>query len=117
MDISEKDFNALVLAVTEKVLLRMPEVIGNLMMNHAEVNKLTKDFYGKNPSFKNDPVSVKSVISALEQDNAGMKYDKILELSEPMIRERMITVKSLNIKDLPKKEELDLSFDNSNGVL
>lgn len=105
--LSEKDLEEIVFNVTEKVLLRIPEVIGNLMMNHAEMNKLTKDFHAKNPEFMSDPLTVSSVTGQLERENAGMSYEKILELAAPLIKKRMNIVKTTDFNS-PKKTELNL---------
>lgn len=117
MNISDKDFDNLVLAITEKVLLRMPEVIGNLMMNHAEVHKLTKGFYEKYPTFKENPFAVRSVLEQLEQENSGMSYDKLLNKAVPKIKERLKQTEDLNTSASKPIESLNLSIADSNGVL
>jgi len=117
MDISDQEFNNLVLAVTEKVLLRMPEVIGNLMMNHAETQKLSKKFYSDYPEFKDNQLAVKSVLEQVEQENSGMTYDKVLAKAAPMIKERLGQVKGLDFEKVKSINELNLSMDNANGVL
>lgn len=110
MSITNEEFDRLVYAVTEKVLLRMPEVIGNLQMNLAETSKMTKDFYSKYPDFKKDPQTVQSVLGELDRNNAGMKYEDILDKSVPMIRERMKTVKSLDTTTISEKSNLNLNI-------
>lgn len=117
MSLTNEDFDKLVFTITEKVLLRMPEVIGNLMKNHAEINKLTKGFYEKYPDFKTDPLSVQSVTNQIEKDNPGLVYDEILKQAAPLIKERMSTVKKADIKNIKEKSNLDLniSVDLANG--
>lgn len=118
MEITQKLIDDIIFQVTEKVLLRMPEVIGNLQMNHAETNKMTKGFYKKYPDFKSDPLTVQSVVGQLEKENAGMLYEDILRKAAPMIKERMKTVSSLNITNKPERNKLDLNINlDSNGEI
>lgn len=109
MNISDGDFNKLVLATTEAVLLRIPEVIGNLMQNHAEINKLNKEFYASYPEFRSDPVSVRSVIGMLERDHPELRHQEILDLAAPKIKERMIDVSALDVSNVKPRSELSLS--------
>lgn len=118
MEISNKDFDNIVNAVCEKVLLRMPEIMGNLQMNLAETSKMTKDFYKKYPDFKNDPQTVQSVLNEIDKNNAGMMYSEILDKSVPMIRERMKVVKSLDTNNIQERNNLNLNISmDGNGEL
>lgn len=118
MSITNEEFDRIVFKVTEKVLLRMPEVIGNLQMNLAETSKMTKEFYSKYPDFKNDPQTVQGVLGELDKANAGMKYEDILTKAVPMIRERMKTVKSLDTTSISEKSKLNLNIPmDGNGEL
>ena len=109
MEISNTDFENIVNAVCEKVLLRMPEIMGNLQMNLAETSKMTKEFYSKYPDFKKDPQTVQAVLGEIDRDNAGMLYSEILNKAVPMIRERMRTVKSLDTMNIKDKSLLNLN--------
>lgn len=118
MDISNKDFDNIVNAVCEKVLLRMPEIMGNLQMNLAETSKMTKEFYSKYPDFKKDPQTVQSVLNEVDKNNAGMLYSEILDKSVPMIRERMKTVKTLDTTNISERSSLNLNISmDGNGEL
>ncbi len=114
MEFTQTERDAIVFDVTEKVLLRLPEVMGNLMKNHAETNALTKKFHNDYPEFKNDPGSVQSVVGQLERDNAGMLYEDILRKAAPMIKERMKTIESLDIDSISERSKLNMSV---NGEL
>jgi len=118
MEVDNEMFDKIVFEVTEKVLLRMPEVIGNLMKNHSEINKMTKGFNEKYPEFKTDPVSVQSVVGQLERENTGMLYEDILEKAVPLIKERMRTVGSLDISNIGERSKLALNIPiGGNGEL
>jgi len=111
MEITQEEIDKIIFKVTESVLLRMPEVIGNLMRNHAENNKLVKKFYESYPDFKSDPLSVQSVVQKTEQDNPGVSYDKILEKAAPLIKKRIQDVKGLNFDSIKESTDLDLNID------
>jgi len=117
MSLTNEEFDRIVFVVTEKVLLRLPEVVGNIQMSLAETSKLTKDFYAKYPKFKQDPQTVQSVLNEIDKANAGMKYEKILDQAVPLIRERMKVVKSLDTKTLTEKSNLNLNISLDNGEI
>jgi hypothetical protein len=117
--IDQETFDRIVFKVTESVLLRMPEVIGNLIREHAVANKLNKEFYEKYPEFKSNMDLVASIIEQVESENVALGHEGILDKSVPIIRERMKITKELDIKK-PKIESLGLDtsgIDESNGVL
>lgn len=103
--------------VAEKVLLKIPAVIGNLMANQAVITKLSQDFYKNHPEFESNKAAVASVVEKVESENPGMTYDKVLNLSIPLIRERLKVTSKLNLTDHNKpsrKLNIDLS---GNGEL
>lgn len=106
-------FDKIVFKVTEAVLLRMPEVIGNLMQEMAMANKLNKQFMDRNPSFKNEPVIVTSVIEMVERDNPSLTHEEILNKAEGLIKQRIGCGKDFNVTDVSEKPNLVIS----NGVL
>lgn len=80
----------------EKTLLMIPEVIGNLMMNQAVINKLNSKFYSDHKDFADKKELVASVIEEVEGANPSLKYEDILEKSIPKIKERIRQVKELD---------------------
>lgn len=110
MELNEKQMNDIVFQVTEKVLLKLPEVVGNLMQNHAITNKLSKTFFETYPEFKTDPITTKSVIEQIELNNPEKSYQEILDLAVPEIKTRMKTINSLDVKEVKSKDKLDLTF-------
>lgn len=114
MELTKEQMDKIVYQVTEKVLLRIPEVLGNLMQNKAATMKLYEKFYAENPDFKSDPLAVRSVVAKNEQANPDKTYKEILDLSVPEIKQRMSINNSLDIKKVKKIDELSLT---TNGVI
>ena len=85
MDEHEKQ--ALVHEITERILVRMPEVIGNLIQEHAVLLKLNKAFQGEHPEFKAHLDIVRGVVEQTEMQNPSLDYKEILAQSVPKIRE------------------------------
>lgn len=119
MSITNEEFDRIVFKVTESVLLRMPEVIGNLIQNHAEVLKLNKTLYEKHPEFKTRIDVVRSVVEEVERNNTALEYKQIIDLAIPKIKNRLEVIDSQDVKTRPKLNELNLALDEDNyqGVL
>ncbi len=77
----------------ERLLLRLPEVVGNLMSDHALNLKLNKEFYQKHSEFQSHKDVVVSVVEQVEGLNPLKTYQEILDLAVPRIQET-IRVKS-----------------------
>ena len=107
-------------AVFERVLLALPDVIGNLIANHAALLKLNKEFYDKHPEFKGKQHVVQSVVEKVESDNLGLKYEDILEKAVPFIRERIALMETMdvsrNVKNFPTDFK-QFNHSNQNGKL
>jgi len=86
----EKEKQALVLEITERILLRMPEVIGNLIQEHAATLKINKAFQKDYPEFKPHLDLVRKVVEDTELRNPGLDYKEILAKSVPLIRENIV---------------------------
>ena len=104
----ELEKQALVYEITERILLRMPEVIGNLIQEHSVLLKLNKEFQTKYPEFKAHLPLVRSIVENTELKNPGLSYMDILEKAVPEIREK------IRLKDSVKAIEFSAG---SNGLL
>jgi len=110
MDNTERE--SIINETIERILLRLPEVVGNLITNHVQNNKINKDFYTKYPAFKDHRDVVVSVIEKLDGENPLMEYRDLLKKAVPIIQEQIKTQKQLDIE--PPKKIPNLNF---NGVL
>lgn len=92
----------------EKTLLLIPEVVGNLMSSHAALHKINTKFYADFPEFKDKKDVVASVVEMVEGENPLAKYEDILKQSVPKIRERILTLKGLDMENVNSKPNRDL---------
>jgi len=86
----------------EKALLMLPQVVGNLLVSHAAMAKLTNAFYRDHPEFRDHKVAVASVLELIEGRNPGMKYEDILKDAIPQIRERITVAGGLDVRTVSK---------------
>lgn len=111
--ITEEEKNEIINLAIERAMLMLPEVVGNLMTNHAMMNKMNSKFYSEHPEFKDKKSIVASVVEMVEGKNPLEAYDKILELSIPEIKKRIEMTKDLNMDkviDIPNRD-----FTNANN--
>jgi len=92
----------------EKTLLMIPEVIGNLMSSHAALHKINTKFYADYPEFKDRKDVVANVVEMIEGKNPLADYQTILEKAVPEIRQRVLTMKSLDMKNVNPTPNRDL---------
>lgn len=90
----------------ERVLLRIPETIGNLMARHAQMNKLNREFYSKYPEFKDYRDVVASVIEGVESDYPMTDYKKLLEKAVPQIKARIRRLDNLDTENVSSRPNL-----------
>lgn len=80
----------------EKALLLLPEVVGNLIVSHVAMNKLTTDFYRQHPEFREHKEALASLVEMVEGRNPGMKYEDILKRVALEMPERIRITQPLN---------------------
>lgn len=93
----------------ERTLLMIPEVVGNLIMNHAAKLRMNKEFYKNHPELAKYKDVVASVIEHLEDSDPSQSFEDIIEKAVPKIKRRIEQVKDLDMK---KVEKPNLNFDN-----
>lgn len=94
--LTELEKEEIINAAMERTLLRIPEVIGNLLSNHAALIKINKKFYDSNPEFKPFREIVASTVEAVEGENTLDDYEDVLKKSIPEIKKKISLVKKLN---------------------
>lgn len=100
--ISEEERESIINETLERAMTMLPEVIGNLMVSHASILRINKEFYEKHKDLSSHKDVVQSVVEFVEGQNPGLEYDKILEKAVPLIKERIRTVGSLDLKSSPR---------------
>jgi len=93
----------------ERLLLSIPETVGNMMASAASLNKINKDFYDKYKEFDKHRDVVASVVEMTEGKNPLLDYKDILNKAVPEIRKRIKTMDGLDMKNVTSKP--NLTFD------
>ncbi len=106
--ITEREKREIIDKAVEETLLKIPEVVGSLMMNHASKLRANKKFYGKFPEFNENRDIVAAVIESIENSDTSLSYDQIIEKAVPTIKRRISSVKDLEMTEV-KKPNLDFS--------
>lgn len=117
--ITQEEKEEIIAAAVERTLLAIPDVIGNLMANHAMLHKLNSQFYKDHPEFAKRKDIVQAAVEYVEGKNPLLKYEEILQKAVPEIERRMIAAKDVNVDSVTKVIPRDFSnVDISqNGVL
>ena len=92
--------------VIERILLRLPEVVGNLMADHALNLKLNKEFYQAHPELREHTDVVVSVVEQVEGENPLKGYKEILALALPRIQATVKTKRTLSLAKPTKLPDL-----------
>lgn len=81
----------------EKALLKLPEVVGNMMAQHASLVKINTQFYQDHPEFIDYKAIVASVIEKVDGENTLADYKDKLAKAIPEIRKRISLVGTMNM--------------------
>lgn len=115
--ITQEEHNQIVMDVLEKILLKMPELIGNLMKHHAYMHELNQKFYKKYPEFKSHTKTVQSVLEKFESENTFMDYNMLIEKAAPEIKRRIQLTSKLNFDTIKYPNLDDYLQENNNGLI
>ena len=99
-------------AAVERALLKIPEVVGNLIHNHLSSIKINKKFYDEYPEFKDYRDIVATTIESIEGQDLTQDYETILRKAVPEIRRRIGSIKDLDMTTIKRPKR-----DFSNGEL
>ncbi len=116
--LTQEEKDEIIAAAVERTLLAIPEVVGNLMANHAALHKINKKFYEDHPEFAVRKDIVQAVVEIVEGQNPLDQYEQILAKSVPEIQKRMLIAKDVNVTDIPKtmpRDFNDFKDDSNNG--
>jgi hypothetical protein len=116
--ITEEEKQEIIDRAVEKALLMIPDVVGNMMAQHAVLSKINSKFYNDHPEFKDKKNIVAAVIEEVDGKNPAMNYEEILKLAVPKIKDRLNTMSGLNMTSVTERPERDFSNVSSfNGEL
>jgi len=105
--ITEREKREIIDKAVEETLLKIPEVVGALMMNHASKIRTNKKFYDKFPQFNENRDIVAAVIESIESSDVSLDFDQIIKKAIPEIKRQIVAVKDL---DMIKVKKPDLDF-------
>jgi len=115
---TEDERQSIINEITEKLLLNLPNIVGNLITNHAALLELNKEFYLTHPEFRDKKDIVTSVVEMIEGRDPTVDYKEILRQAPAEINKRIAQVKdlTLNAPTKPSRRLKDLDL-NTNGEL
>lgn len=116
MELTNKQEDKIVQKVIEQILNKMPEVIGNLMSQHATMNKIQKDFFKNNTHFKEHKEIVAQVVKETEGGDITLGYHEIMDKAIPEINRRIGLKEKLDVK-VPEKKDLNLKVISDHGEI
>jgi hypothetical protein len=96
----------------EKALLMLPEVVGNLMTQHATLVKMNSQFYKDHPEFAGHKSVVASVMEKVDGQDTLAKYEDKLKTAIPEIKSRIALLGTLDMKTVSSNPDR-----NFNGVI
>lgn len=104
--LTEEEKEEIIAKATERALLSLPEVVGNLMQNHAAMVKQNRDFYAKYPEFKDHKQVVVEAVEMIDGQDTLIPYESKLEKAIPEIRKRIALMGTLDMKSVssPKRD-------------
>ena len=114
---TEGEKREIVNQVKEELLLALPDIIGNLIMNHMNLRRINKKFYGDHPELASHKDTVASIVEMVEGQNPGLDYKAILDLAIPLIRNQIKISKPLNMTKVERPSRNLSSLTLGNGEL
>lgn len=108
----------------EKALLKLPEVVGNLMTQHTSLLQMNRDFYKDHPEFSEHKDIVAYAVEKVDGENPTLEYSQKLAKAVPEIERRIKLLKTMDMKsvsDMPKRDYRDFDVPapsgKTNGVI
>lgn len=116
--ITEEERQSIISEAVEKVLLMIPDTMGNLMTNHMALLEMNKKFYLKYPELRDKKDIVTSVVEMIEGRDPTVDYNEILCQAVPEIKKRIAQVSNLNcnIPPKPSRHIKDVVFDPNGEI-
>lgn len=116
---SEQEKEEIIARTAERVMLALPEVIGNLMTSKVMEARINREFYKAHPELVAHSDTVRSVIEEIQGKNPIDDYNTLLEKSVPEIKKRLEVMKGLNVTDVvkPNRDLGKLNLQSDHGEL
>lgn len=116
--ISDEEKREIIEQAKQEFMLMLPDIIGNLMANHAAYARLNTQFYKDYPEFKDHKEAVVSVLSQVDGEDTLASYEEKLKKAIPLIRDRIKTTKGLDMTKVDRNIKRNFcDFQGGNGEL
>ena len=93
----------------ERLLLSIPETVGNMMASAAALKSNNEEFYKKHNEFAKHKDVVRHVVEQTEGKNPLLSHTELLEKSVPEIKRRIKTMAGMDMETVTSKP--NLTFD------
>jgi hypothetical protein len=93
----------------ERAMLMLPDTVGHLIQDHISMTKLNAGFYKDHPEFRDKKDVVAAVIEMVEGENPFDDYEDLLKKAIPKIKERIETMKTIDMKKVDSNPKRDFS--------
>jgi hypothetical protein len=95
-----------VFEIIESFFLQIPKLVASMYAEEIQKNKLKLKFFEDNKEFSNHMNIVGKTIEEVDSKNPGISYDRILDLSIPLIKKRIEDISSLDLTTNEKPKDL-----------
>jgi hypothetical protein len=117
MMISEEEREGIIAEAIERLLIVLPEVVGNLMQANVTYSKLSKKFYLENPDLVDHKDIVREMVNKVEGENPLLPHDQVLSKALPTIRDHIKLKGGLCMGQASKPQTPVMFNDGDNGVI
>jgi len=107
--ITKQEKEEIINLAVERMLLKIPDVVGNLITNYAAKIRVNTEFYKKYPEFEKHREIVASMIESVEASDPTREFKEIVDLAVPKIKKRIDQLKGLDTKTV-SKPKLDIPY-------
>lgn len=118
--ITDEERREIIEQAKQEFMLIIPEVMGNLMTNHAALAKMNMEFYKAHPELKDHKDVVVAVLEQVDGEDTLDSYENKLEKALPIIKERIRLMDSMDMQGVsrtPNRNFSDFQGGGSNGEL
>ena len=109
MSLTEEEKLEIIDRAVEKALLKLPEVVGNMMTQHAALVRMNSQFYAEHPEFANHKHIVASVIEKVDGEDTTADYKDKLARAIPEIRRRITLLTQIDMGKPPSHPNRDFT--------
>lgn len=96
MELSKEDLEKIIDITTERVLLKLPETVGNMMSSLVTMIENRKKFYNDHPELVDHKELVMKLYEQIDGESMGQSYDEVVNKLLPLVRQKLSIKNSLS---------------------